>query len=355
MCGVCGRRMTLRYHQRKDVLVPDYVCQREGIKFGKPICQSIPGASVDEAVGNIVIDAMTPLALEVALSVQGELQSRLDEVDQIRQEQVERTRYEAEVARRRYMQVDPDNRLVAHSLEADWNEKLRALEAAQDEYERGRQRDRALLDEDQREQLLSLATDFPRLWRDPKTPQRERKRLIRLLIEDVTLIKKKQITIHVCFKGGATVTKSLPKPQPAWQMRATDPEVIQEIDNLLDHCTDAQVAERLNESGFRSGEGKEFHGHIIAKIRRSYHLKSRYDRLRDQGLLTVQEMAKELGVTAQTVKIWAAHGLLISYVYNDRMERLFEDSSWTTRRPVASDTDSPRPCLSCFSGKPGVC
>lgn len=323
-CGKCGRRMTLRYHQRKGVLVPDYVCQNEGIALGEPICQSIPGSSIDEAVGNLVVDAMTPLALEVAMNVQGELQGRLDEADRLRQDQVQRARYEADLARRRYMQVDPDNRLVADSLEADWNHRLRELNFAQEEYERGRERDRAELDDEQRRRVLALATEFPKFWRDPKTPQRERKRLIRLLIEDVTLIKEKLITAHVRFKGGATVTQSLPLPKSAREMRSTDPEVVQRVDELLDHYTDAEIAIRLNESGLRSGGGRSFHARLIGKIRRHYNLKSRYDRLREQGLLTLQEMAQRLGVTRGTVKTWALHGLLVGRVHNEKKERLYE-------------------------------
>src|SRR5207248_975651 len=127
ICGCCGKRMTVRYHSRREQLIPDYVCQRDGIEHREPICQHIPGAAIDEAVGNILVEAVTPVTLEVALAVQQELQSRLDEADRLRQQQVERSRYEAELARRRYLRVDPDNRLVADSLEADWNAKLEML------------------------------------------------------------------------------------------------------------------------------------------------------------------------------------------------------------------------------------
>jgi hypothetical protein len=98
-------------------------------------------------------------------------------------------RYEAELAQRRYLRVDPDNRLVAESLEADWNHKLRALADAQEDYERQRQADGHLLSDQQRQEIASLAADFPRLWRDPVVPQRERQRMVRLLIEDVTLLR----------------------------------------------------------------------------------------------------------------------------------------------------------------------
>jgi len=144
--------------------------------------------------------------------VQCELEARWEETDRLRRTQVERARYEAELARRRFLRVDPDNRLVGASLESDWNEKLRALAEAEQHYERQRQRDDQSLDSSQRKQILSLATDFPRLWRDPNTPHRERKRMVRLLIEDVTLRKADQIEVSVRFRGGVNKTFSLPRP-----------------------------------------------------------------------------------------------------------------------------------------------
>jgi len=104
----------------------------------------------------------------------------------------------------RYLHVDPANRLVADSLEADWNEKLRALTAAQEHYEQQRQQDRAAVDEQQRARIAALASDFPRLWQDPKTPDRERNAWSACCWPDVTLIRGDQIAVHVRFSGGAT-------------------------------------------------------------------------------------------------------------------------------------------------------
>src|SRR5258706_3099145 len=161
------------------------------------------------------------------------MQTRLDEVDRLRKKQVERARYEADLAQRRYLHVDPTNRLVADSLEADWNHKLRALNTAQEQYEEQGKKDRAEISEQQRASIIALAHNFPQLWRNPKTPDRERKRLVRLLLEDVTLIRSGEITAHVRFKGGTTQTLTVPLPLNAWQLRITSPEVVTEIDRLL--------------------------------------------------------------------------------------------------------------------------
>jgi DNA invertase Pin-like site-specific DNA recombinase len=189
VCGKCGRRMTLRYHVRQAGLSPEYVCQRKGIENAEPFCQRIPGAAIDRAIGDILLEMVNPVALDVALTVQQELQARLNEADRLRKQQVERARYEAELAQRRYMHVDPQNRLVADTLEADWNQKLRALDEAQQEYEQRREQDRQVFSDDQRAAILALAQDFPRLWRDSATEDRDRKRMTRLLLEDVTMLR----------------------------------------------------------------------------------------------------------------------------------------------------------------------
>jgi hypothetical protein len=324
LCGICGQRMTVCYHLRKVGLVPRYVCQREGIEHAERICQSISGLGIDEAVGGLLLEILTPWTLEVALGVQQELEQRLHEAEHLRRQHVERARYDADLARDRFMQVDPKNRLVADTLEADWNERLRALTYAQEQYERQRQADRAVLDQESRSRILALAADFPKLWKDPRTPDRERKRMARLLIEDVTLIRGDQLTIQVRFKGGAVRTLSAPLPQPSWKIWQTKAEVIAEVDRLLDDYTDGQIAAMLNERGWHSGKGGTFTQSIIARIQYHFRLRSRLDRLREAGMLTQQEIAYQLGVTQRTVHNWRRSGLLKAHVYNDKPAYVYE-------------------------------
>lgn len=324
ICGRCGRRMTLRYHSRQGREVPAYVCQKDGIEEGAGPCQVVPGAGLDAAIGELLVETVTPLALEVALAVQDELTARAEEADRLRGQQVERACYEAELAQARFLRVHPDNRLVADALEADWNQKLRAQAEAQEEYERGRKRDSCVMEEAQREAVLALATDFPRLWQDAGTPDRERKRMVRLLLEDVTLLRGEAITAHVRFKGGTTRTLTLPLPLPAWQLRQTPPAVVDAIDRLLDEHTDREIATILNQQGLRSGEGKAFHRLRVREIREGHGLVDRYTRLRARGMLTLEEIAQGLGVCTATVKTWRRHGLLRAHGYTDKPEHLYE-------------------------------
>lgn len=323
ICATCGQRMTVRYHAFRGRQVPDYVCQRRGIQRAEPVCQQIHGGALDETIGKLLVETVTPVTLEVALTVQKELESRADETDRLRRQEAERARHDAELARRRYMQVDPDNRMVADTLEADWNAKLRALADAQERCDQKRERDREL-DAEQRDRVVALAIDFPRLWNDPRTPDRERKRMARLLIEDVTLLKADDITVHIRFKGGVTRTLSLPLPQPAWMKRKTSPEVVTAIDGLLDHHTDGEIARLLNQRGLTSGEGKPFHLLMVARIREAYDLKTRYARLRSRGLLDESEIAKRLDVKPCTIKVWRRAGLLVAHRYDDKGQCLFE-------------------------------
>ncbi len=324
MCGVCGQRMTVRYHRRRDRLVGDYLCQREGIAHAHRICQQIPGSAIDQAVAELLLEMLEPVTMELAFAVQAELQARLDEVDRLRQQQVQRARYEMELARSRYMQVDPNHRLVADELEAEWNSKLRALGEAQQQYEQQRQADRAGLDQETKDQVLALAQDLPRLWHDPGANDQDRKRVVRLLIEDVTLIKVEQVRAQIRFKAGATRTLELPLPLNAWQQRITSEATVDCLRQILPTCTEKQAADELNRRGCRSGTGQPFTAQLVGKLRRRYRLTTRHETLRQAGMLTLAELAQQLGVHPKTVKIWHERGLLTGHVYNDKNECLYE-------------------------------
>lgn len=327
ICGICGRRMTVRYHQRHGHLDPDYVCQIDHVNRDAPLCQHLPGKTIDAAITHLLLKTLNPISLEVALSVQQEINTRQEEADALRAQQVTRAQYQADLAGQRYRQVDPNNRLVASTLEAEWNATLHTLQKAQEDHDHHRQMDRQLIDEQVRTQIMALTTDFPRVWNDPHTTDRDRKRLVRLMLEDVTLIKTHEVTLHVRFRGGATQTLSIPAARPIWQTRVTPPNVVQLIDTLLNQYTDEQVAAILNQQGLHTTKGEGFRRQSIAKVRHGHHLKSHFDRLREAGMLTVGELAVELTISACTVKKWRRMGLLQGHLANDKGVYLFEPPS----------------------------
>jgi len=324
VCGRCGNRMSVHYHKRRGALIPDYRCVRENIKRHAPLCQTIPGQRVDETISPLLLETVTPLALEVALTVQAEVESRADEADQLRASHVERARHQAELARRRYLAVDPDNRLVADSLEADWNDKLRALNTAQDDYQRDSAAARAQLTEQHKNRIRQLAADFPTLWSNAATPARERKRIARLLIEDVTLNRTDEIHLHIRFRGGQTSSLTLPLPTLIGEQRKTKAGVIAQINQLLDDHTEAETAAILNTRDLRSHDGKPFTGYIVKRLTHNHKLPSHHARLHTAGMLTLTEISQLLGVHHHTIKAWARAGLLTSRKANDRNQRLYD-------------------------------
>jgi hypothetical protein len=179
-----------------------------------------------------------------------------------------------------------------------------------------------------------MTTDFRKLWDDPDTANRERKRLLAYIIEDATLIKipAEGITkIHVRFKGGRTKTLATRNPKSSAQQIKTQPEVVHLVDQLLDHHVYSEIAAILNERGFRPGASARpgraadrFSAKHVAYLMHTYGLRSRYDRLRQRGMLNKKEMADRLGVHEQTVDRWAKHGLIGAHLYNDHGWQLYE-------------------------------
>jgi DNA invertase Pin-like site-specific DNA recombinase len=325
ICGRCGERMTVRYHSYHGRPVPDYWCGRSRINHGQPgLCQTIHGGSLDDAIGQLLVETMTPLALEVALTVQQELAARSDDADRLRHQQVERARYEADLAQRRFLRVDPENRLVADTLEADWNDRLRALTAAHEAYDDARNTGLRVITPEQHDEILALAVDFPRLWHDPAVSDREKKRMMRLLIADITLTKGESLHADIRFAGGATRSLDIPLPKTCTELRTTDSAVVREIDLLLDTCTEAEIADLLNERGVRTISMQPFTRLRVMRLRRSYSLKHRRTRLREAGFLTPSDISARCGVSLSTVHDWRRRGLLRAHAVNDKGEYLYE-------------------------------
>jgi DNA invertase Pin-like site-specific DNA recombinase len=325
ICGLCGVRMQVRYQAVAGRLEPYYQCVEATVRHAaSKLCQSIRGRAIDEAISALLLQTVAPAAIEVALAVHDEIASRIEQAEALRRSQLERARYEAELARRRYLKVDPDNRLVADALEADWNARLRQLETLAQEHERQRRADQGLLGEEARQRILALAKDFERVWSDPRTEAIERKRMVALLIEDVTLLKADKISIHVRFRGGKTTDMLIDKPKPMALIRKTLPEVVRTVDELLETCTDRQVAARLNALGYKNWKGQSFTFKKVTVLRYAYKLKSRFQRLRERGMLTGDELGRQLGVCTTTIHYWGRDGFLRRHLYGNDHRCLYE-------------------------------
>jgi hypothetical protein len=291
--------MSARYAARRGQVDTWYVCHRAYASRGEPHCQSIAGWPVDEAVGELIAAEMTPAAVELALEIRKEIEARHDEADKLRLRAVERAQIDADLAQRRFMLVDPNNRLVADTLEREWNGKLRVLADVREERERALCEDRVTLDDAIRDRLIAMTADFKTVWCDRTLPNRERKRLLAYLVEDVTLLKfpaEGETRIHIRFKGGKTETLTTQNPKSSAQQVKTRPEVVELVDKLLDDHICAEIADILNDRGIRPGGSArrakadaKFTDLRVIYLVKQYGLRSRYDRLRERGMLTKAE------------------------------------------------------------------
>jgi hypothetical protein len=326
VCGRCGQHMRARYREARGKLESWYVCDRATFSRAEPNCQSLAGSPIDEAVGRLVAGKMTPAAVELALEIRREIEAHYDEADQLRCRAIERAQIDADLAQRRFMMVDPANRLVADTLESNWNGKLRELAKARDERERARTEDRIAIDEAIRVRLVAMTADFTQLWSAPSTPNRDRKRMLAYVIEDATLVKHDDdgtTKIHVRFRGGQTATLTTVNPKASWEMVKTPTEIVELVDRLLDDHIYGEIASILNARGLRPGGSAwpgrghaQFTDKRVQYVVHTYGLRSRFDRLRDRGLLTRKEIAGRLGIHEATLVRWVEHGIIKAHAYN---------------------------------------
>jgi hypothetical protein len=326
-----------------------YVCDRGSSSNGDPNCQSIAAAPIDDIIGILAVETMTPAAVELAVEIRKEIELRQEEANRLRRQAVDKAQYEADLAQRRFMKVDPENRLVADTLEAEWNNRLRSLAAARREYDRYLQSQEEIINEITHKRLLALTTDFKQVWNDPGTFSRERKRMLAYIIDDVTLVKvpKDGITrCYVRFRGGKTEIFVAKNPKSSAQQVKTPSEIVDLVDRLLNDYTCSEIAEILNEKGFLpGGSARKERNHDTFTVKKvnylvhRYNLRMRYDRLRNRGYLDRKEMAKKLGIHEHTVINWAMAGILKRHAYNDHFS-LYEppDPNTPPKHPTRWNT-----------------
>ena len=325
VCGKCGKRMTVRYRQNISKLVSVYVCQRDRIENGAKVCQTVAGEKVDEEISKLLLEMINPLAIKAAIKVQNELGARKLEADKFYNQQIERAQYEVELAKKRYMSVDPGNRLVATELEASWNQKLRHLEETRQKLTEKKEKDLAEVGQAARKDITRIASDFPKIWNSPNVSFREKKRMVRLLIEDVTVKNVDKKTI-ASIRFGASTTKTLiiDRKLSMCEIRKTKKEIIAKVDELTDSHIPSEVADILNRQGCRLWDGSMFSFKSVRYIIRTYGLKSRYTRLREKGYLSLPEKMAETGYSQKQIFQMRNEGKIISYRATERNEYLYE-------------------------------
>jgi DNA invertase Pin-like site-specific DNA recombinase len=316
LCGNCGRRLTIRYRGNGGIY-PTYECnwlRREGLATRS--CLHVHCGILDDAVSKRLLQVIHPAQLQIALDALRELEQRDEALSQQWRMRIERADYEAQLAQRRYEEVDPANRLVAATLERRWNDALNQLQETQKKFEEFQAKSHVTSPQ-QQEEILSLARDFPRLWKAPTTQAKDRKRMVRLLVKDITIKKTdkpKQLLAQIRWQGGATETLLVDLP-PAIADRLRYPDqVIARVRELAATLADDEIAATLNREDRRSSKGKTFNVSMIRWIRFRHKIAPAV--LKRPEELTVQQVGQRFGVSKHVVYYWIERGLVEARRFN---------------------------------------
>jgi DNA invertase Pin-like site-specific DNA recombinase len=310
LCGHCGRSLTVRYTGNGGIY-PCYQCnwlRREGL--ASKDCMSFCCHVLDTAIVEQVLEVLQPAELELALAALEELESRDQTIWRQWQRRLERAEYETALAERRYQEVDPSQRLVAATLEKRWNAALLQLEELQKQAAEFQHQKARVATQEQKAKVLALARDLPRLWHAPTTEARDRKRMLRLLIKDITVEKpnQKQLMVHIRWQGGASSDLCVPIPPNRADRVRYPAAVVDRVRDLVQSLPNAEIAERLNREGHVSPLGKPFTASMIQWIRYRYQLPK--VTLARPEEWTVEQVAQRFGVSPNVVYYWINQGVI---------------------------------------------
>jgi DNA invertase Pin-like site-specific DNA recombinase len=317
LCGRCGSRMHVRYQGKHGQA--QYYCQDLDPKTAKMrICFNVSATRIDQAMTKLLLEAVKPAEIEIGLAVMHEVEHQAAEVERQWTLRLDRARYEAHLAERRYKAVDPDNRVVARSLEREWNDKLGEVERIEREHEEALRRDKLVLGDEDRVRIMSLAKDLPRVWHAETTTHVERKNLVRMLVQEVALspveVPSRLTKVRVLWRTGTVSTLTVERPQKtAWGLPS--PELRQVIADLFAAGkTDEEIAAEVEVRGLRPVRRWRWGARSVCYLRWQYGLHRTAQRpavlKRADGLLSLRGVAARLNVPERAVRYWLEARLL---------------------------------------------
>lgn len=313
LCGTCGRRLGVRYTGNGGIY-PMYQCTWKRRDALAPCaCLSVPFKPLDSAIADRVLAAVTPLTIELALNALTNLEERDHAIGAQWRRRIERAHYEADLAERRYEAVDPHNRLVASTLEQRWNDAAQRVLELETEFANFQRQTLRAITGEQKRQILQLAGDFPRLWNAPTTEARDRKRMLRLLINDITVVKgpeRKQLQLQIRWQGGATEVVEVQLPANRADAMRYSATVIDRVRDLAREFDNVEIAARFNRDGLVSSTGKPFTADMISWIRYKHHISGPS---LPPGTLSVNDVSKRYGVSMNVVYYWIERGHLSAH------------------------------------------
>ncbi|GAC1583938.1 MAG: recombinase family protein [Sphingomicrobium sp.] len=338
-CGICGRKMVTGYND--DGREARYSCSYEATTYGGPRCQSISARPVDACVSALILEALSPSAIDVSLQVAEDIELERQELHESWNQRLERADYETKLARRRYEAVDPDNRLVARTLERDWEAALATQQALAEDHHRALSRQPQRLTESEKEAVRQLAEDIPALWKAESTTSLDRQTIARLMLDRVVgqvfgETERAEIKCH--WAGEIVTTHPIIRTVRRF-------EQLEHHDKILDHvtllraegATAQQIADHLNAKGWAPAKKARFDALIVQKllVRKGLGKKrpiwSGNVPRRNDDEVTLQELSEKLGVHRQTAYGWLRHGKL-----NGRVAKVGTQRIWLVSLSQAS-------------------
>ncbi len=310
-CGHCGRGLRVTYGGRHHT--PYYFCANDQIIKDRGIrCLWVSGRLIHEATINAFLDALAPAGVRAAVRARQLLESNHDVALFQWERQVEKARYEAQLAERRYRAVDPDNRLVARGLETEWEHRLRELQQAEGELRQRSNRRPRELTERERASLDSLGTDLRKVWTADTTQDRDRKELLRALLEEVTIAIEKparHASLKLRWHGGHQTDLDVHLPRRPANNR-TEEKTVDLIRRLTDYYSDREIAGILNRQGRTTSRGLAFTAPRIKALRHTRDIPCGPTKAADGDVVSLQEAARRLDVDASTVHRWLHEGII---------------------------------------------
>jgi DNA invertase Pin-like site-specific DNA recombinase len=312
VCGTCGRRLSVSYQGKNRAR---YSCVRHLHEAKEQVCHGLTAAGIDDLVAGQVLRALEPAALELSLQAIDGIQQERGHLHRHWEQQLERARYESGRAERQYQAVEPENRLVARTLERRWEEALSEQRRLEDEYDRFLRAQPALLSEAERARILALSEDIPALWGAPGTTASDRKEVIRLLVERVVVHVKKDseyvdATIH--WRGGFTSRHEVVRPVRVYeQLRDRDRLVSRIAECRRAGRSAPQIAADLNREGFRTPRGRGVYTpELVRRLLTRFGLTGERARAEQLGPNEwwLPDLADELRVSETKLREWVVKG-----------------------------------------------
>ena len=312
VCSYCGHKITVRYQGNRGIQ-PYYQCswkRKEGAT-GIKDCLSIRCEPIDQHISQRVLSIIKPKQIQIAIDALNELENRQQGISKQWQLKLQRAKYEVDLAERRYEEVDPSNRLVAATLEKRWNESLTALNELQKQYDDHVSGNQLANLSSKKDELLQLAQDFPRLWHATSTSAKDKKRIVRLLIKDITVKiadDRKKAILYIRWQGGATEEMLVPLPPKSAEKWRCSPETIARVRTLAQQMNDQDIVALFNQEGLKTNKGNSYTLCSVQWIRYKYEIPS-YN-LRKPGELSINEIAQKFDVSHYVVRYWIERGII---------------------------------------------